>query len=45
MRHKLRHFIDTEHKHDAYRFIGSDSCDYLRELQIVDRIKNYFKIS
>jgi stalled ribosome rescue protein Dom34 len=44
MRHKLKHFIEEEHKHDAHKFSPSDSCDYLREAQIVDRIKHHFKI-
>jgi stalled ribosome rescue protein Dom34 len=40
IRHKLKHFIEEEHKHDVNRISGSNSCNYLREVQIVDRIKH-----
>jgi len=44
MRLRLKHFIEEEHKHDAHKIKGVDPCDYLHEVQIVDRIKDYFKI-
>jgi stalled ribosome rescue protein Dom34 len=44
MRHRFEHFIDAEHKHDVHRIKGNESCDYLREAQIVDRIKRHFKL-
>jgi stalled ribosome rescue protein Dom34 len=45
MRHRLKNFIDEEHKHDAHKINGCDSCDYLHEVQIVDRIKKHFHIT
>ena len=44
MRHRFEHFIEAEHKRDADKIKANDSCDYLREVQIVDRITKYFKI-
>lgn len=45
MRHRFEHFIEAEHKRDAAKIKANDSCDYLHEVQIVDRIKKYFRIS
>lgn len=44
MRSRLANFVEKEHKKDADKIKGTDSCDYLKESQIIDRMKSFFKI-
>jgi stalled ribosome rescue protein Dom34 len=44
MRIRLKHFIEEDHKNFADHIKGSASCDYLRESQIIARMKDFFNL-
>jgi stalled ribosome rescue protein Dom34 len=44
MRTRLAHFIEEEHKHFADKIKAVESCDYLSELQIIKRMKEFFHL-
>ena len=43
MKKAFNRFIVNEHQKESSKVIGVESCDYLKEKQIVDRIKNFFE--
>jgi len=44
MRIKLAHFIEEEYKHFSDNIKAVESCDYLSELQIIKRMKEFFHL-
>ena len=44
MRSRLGHLIESEYKHFHGKVKGIDSCDYLRERQIIARMKDFFNL-
>jgi stalled ribosome rescue protein Dom34 len=43
MKKAFNRFIVNEHQKESNKVIGVESCDYLREKLIVDKIKHFFE--
>ena len=42
MKKNFNHFIIQEHKRLSPKILGLENCDYLKESQIVDKVKKFF---